>query len=150
MPAGRLRSSRRDYVLRVSAPGAGETLESLTHAPPRRRRREQSRYVVPGALPLGPGLLGVRAHAAHQLRGMLDAGFCPLALGRIYLAVGADSADRVVDQVAVLAGHEVDVARIAGPNHGLADRHRLGHRQPEALGPMQGGVAVARGHQTAP
>ncbi len=43
--------------------------------------------------------------------------------------------------------HEVDVARVAGRDHGLADRHRLGHRQAEALGAVQGDVAVARGHQ---
>ena len=43
--------------------------------------------------------------------------------------------------------HEVEVARVAGGDDRLAQRHRLGQREAEALGAVQRDVAVAGGEQ---
>ena len=55
-----------------------------------------------------------------------------------------------VDEVGVGRRHEVGVAGEAGGDHRLAERHRLGQREPEALGAVQRDVAVGareqRGH----
>src|SRR5712671_1060329 len=80
---------------------------------------------------------------------MLDAGIGPFAVGWVDLAFGADAPDRVVEEVAVLAVHEVDVPRVRGGDHRLAHRHRLRHRKTEPLGSVQGDVAVTPRHQTA-
>ena len=61
-----------------------------------------------------PRLRRLAEHPAHQLGRMLDAGIGPLALGRVDLAVRAHPTDRVVDQIAVLVVHEVDVPGVAG------------------------------------
>jgi len=51
----------------------------------------------------------------------------------------------VLDQVAVVRGHEVQVPRVLGRDHRPVEVHRLGEREAEAFGAMQRDVAVARG-----
>jgi len=79
---------------------------------------------------------------------MLDARLRPFPLGRVDLAFSADTPDRIVHEVTVLAVHEVDVAGVAGPYDGLTERHGLRHRETEPLRTVQRHVTVACGHQT--
>ncbi len=55
--------------------------------------------------------------------------------------------DVVVDQQRRVGVHEVDVARVAGRHHRLAQVHGLGHGQAIALGTVQRHVGVERCHQ---
>ena len=54
------------------------------------------------------------------------------------------------DQQGAALVHEVEVARVRRRHHRGAQRHGLGHRQPQALGAVQGGVAVDQLHQGQP
>ncbi len=96
------------------------------------------------AAPLG-GLLRVLEGLPHQRRGPLEVRLGPLLVGRVGVGAGADLGHLVGDEEAVVLGHEVEVARVGGGDRRPAEVHRLRHRQAEALGAVQGDVAIAAG-----
>src|ERR1700722_11997110 len=83
---------------------------------------------------------------AHETTRMLDIRLGPTALRRIWRNAGPDLYELVVDQEAVVGGHEVEIARVPCGHYRLFQVHRLGHREPEALGSMQRHVTVTCGH----
>ena len=86
-------------------------------------------------------------HAAHGCRGSGDVRIGPFRAGGIGIAALWNRHELVRDQMTVAFVHEVDVARVIGRDHGLSVRHRLRHRQSEALAAMERHVAVAPRHQ---
>src|ERR1700716_3678971 len=92
----------------------GELLQARTHVPTRGLGREQTRYIGPRSRPLRGSLAVLGIHPAHQLDRVCHAWLRPLSVGRIDLAIRTHPASRVVDQVAVLGTHEIDIPRVAG------------------------------------
>ena len=80
---------------------------------------------------------------------MIEIGLGPLGARRVGAVSALETRHLVAHEVGGLVGHELEIARPARRDDRLAERHRLGHRQPEALAAVQRRVAVAGGHHAA-
>ena len=104
---------------------------------------------VLGALPApGRGEFLVLEYGPHEPGGDLEVRLGPDAARRVRFAPGRDGGRGPRDQEAVRLCHELQVAAVGRGDDGLAERHRLGHGQPEPLGAVQRDVTVAQRHES--
>ena len=80
---------------------------------------------------------------AHLLGGVVEVGSAQCRRRGRSRVSAPTVGHRVAHEVGVLLGHEVVVAGEAGGDHGLAERHGLREREPEALAAVKRDVAVA-------
>src|SRR6266550_5459941 len=101
-------------MLTVGASAGGEILQTFAHLPSRDLRAEPAYHVGPRPGPLFGGVVSIAEDPAHDLACMLDAWLSPLPLRWIDLALGAHAPHRVLDEVAVVRRHEIDVPGVVG------------------------------------
>jgi hypothetical protein len=111
------------------------------------RRADRGGGVVAGQeLPARVGaaraLGGLGPDASQELGRMLEVGLGPHRVGRVRVVARADRDELVADDPGRGVRAELRRARPARRHHRDAERHRLGERDPEALRPVQGDVAV--------
>src|SRR5213078_1193142 len=92
------------------------------------------------------GFVSSLVDSTHQFRRVIEIGVRPLDSGRVRLAIRRDAGPLISHEIAVSVVHEREVPRVSRRDDGLTERHRLGHREPEPLAPMEGYVAVAGRH----
>jgi hypothetical protein len=132
----------RDRRLWCGGGCGGGTRSSNLRQPIRNRRRRRHHAVVeeqvgPPAFGTPRRLCRMLVHRPHQLRRVVQVRLGPARAGRIGAAIAGRAGQSVIDQEAVLVGHEVAIPGVAGRNRRFAQRHRLRQRQPESFGAMQ-------------
>ena len=91
--------------------------------------------------------LGVVEDLAHQTGRLVQVGVGPHGSRGIRADVLAQRGERVRHEVARVRVHEGEVARVAGRDRRLPERHRLSDRETEAFAAMKRDVAVGKGAQ---
>ncbi len=84
---------------------------------------------------------------SHHPGRLVDVGIGPHRPGGIRADLPVEARQRIGDEVAAFLVHEREIAGEGGRDRRLAERHRLGDRQPEALAAVKRDVAVAEGGQ---
>src|ERR1041385_1343 len=85
---------------------------------------------------------------AHQRSRMWDRRLRPEIPARIDGAVFSYLGDLEIDQQAIIASHEIHIARITSRDHWLGHEHRFCHSEAESLRAMQGNKTIRHRNQT--
>jgi 3-oxoadipate enol-lactonase len=131
----------------LSVPRRADLGETVRDRPAGHLRRVPGPQVLRGQTSSLGGQRQVVEDLADESCRRLEVRIGPRRARRVRSGALGDRDRRVRHQVAVLVRHELHVAAVRRGDHGLAHGHRLGHGQPQSLGPVQRDVAVAGRHQ---